>query len=82
MFKPKTSYDAETDTRRIEMADTPAVDNEEVAEDVIVGFDKDNKVVSIEILNGVWALLSPVIKNKKSNEPPSSRSSRKGSIDA
>ena len=70
MFKPKASYDPATDALMIELAQGPATENEEVAEDVIVGFDDQNNVVSVEILSGASELLAPLIKAAKAKKRP------------
>ena len=60
--KPTAHYYSETDTMMIRLADRPGVEAEEVAEDVILTYDADDKVVAIEILNGVAALFNELIQ--------------------
>ena len=45
----KVQYFPETDTLYIELADTPSVESEEVMEGVVLDYDKDGRVVGIEI---------------------------------
>lgn len=61
MGKAKVFYDPSTDSMSINLVDRPAADNEEIAENVIVGYDKDNNVVLIEFMGGVRDLFAPLI---------------------
>jgi uncharacterized protein YuzE len=44
------------------LADHPGVEAEEVAENVILSFDKENNVVAIEILNGTRELFGELVE--------------------
>ncbi len=46
MRKPKVRYYADTDSLIIDLADRPGVEAEEVAEDVVLSFDENDKVVA------------------------------------
>jgi uncharacterized protein YuzE len=45
----KVQYFPDTDTLYIELLDTPGVESEEVMEGVVIDYDKEGKVVGIEI---------------------------------
>ncbi len=47
----KVIYDPETDTLSLILKDSEIAESDEVREGVIVDYDKDGKVVSIEILD-------------------------------
>lgn len=47
----KVMYDPETDTLNLILRDAKIEESDEVREGVIVDYDKQGKVVSIEILN-------------------------------
>jgi len=46
----KTSYDPEADAAYISFSDRPVIEAEEVAPNVILHYDGDNRVTGIEIL--------------------------------
>ena len=62
MRKPEAHYSPDTDSMMIFLADHPGVEAEEVAEDVVLSFDKDNNVVAIEILNGTRELFGELVE--------------------
>ena len=62
MKKPVAHYLPDTDSMVILLADHPGVEAEEVAEDVILAFDKDNNVVAVEILNGARELFGELLE--------------------
>ena len=45
----KVQYFPDTDTLYIELADVPSVESEEVTEGIVLDYDKEGKVVGIEI---------------------------------
>jgi uncharacterized protein YuzE len=45
----KIQYFKETDTLSIRLNDTPSIESEEIAPDVVIDFDKSGGVVGIEI---------------------------------
>ncbi len=45
----KVQYFPDTDTLYIELIDTPSVESEEIMEGVVFDYDKEGKVVGIEI---------------------------------
>ncbi|HHJ64984.1 MAG TPA: DUF2283 domain-containing protein [Aquifex aeolicus] len=45
----KVQYFPDTDTLYIELIDVPSVESEEVMEGVVLDYDKEGKVVGIEI---------------------------------
>ena len=45
----KFHYHPETDSLYIHLSDNPSVESEEVATDVVLDFDKDGKIVGIDI---------------------------------
>ncbi len=45
----KVQYFPDTDTLYIELADVPSVESEEIMEGVVLDYDKEGKVVGIEI---------------------------------
>ena len=45
----KVQYFPETDTLYIELTDVPSVESEEIMEGVVLDYDKERKVVGIEI---------------------------------
>ena len=45
----KVQYFPETDTLYIELTDVPSVESEEIMEGVVLDYDKEGKVVGIEI---------------------------------
>jgi uncharacterized protein YuzE len=47
----KIRYDAQVDALYIDLSERHAVDSTEVAPDVILDFDADNRLVGIELLN-------------------------------
>ncbi len=61
-MKPYAHYHPDTDSMMIHLSDTPSVEAAEVAEDVILAFDKENNVVAIEILNGSRELFGELVE--------------------
>jgi uncharacterized protein YuzE len=47
----KVIYDTETDTLDLTFRDESVAESDEVREDIIVDYDRDGKLVSIEVLN-------------------------------
>lgn len=47
----KLHYDPATDALRLRLADAPVVESEEVRPGVVLDFDAQNRVVSIEVLH-------------------------------
>jgi len=45
----KLSYDSKTDSLYIHLSDTPSIDSDEVAEGVILDFDKNGTLVGIDV---------------------------------
>ena len=48
-MKPVVTYFDETDTLSVDLASRPAVEAEEIAEDVIIDYDSDGNVVGFTI---------------------------------
>lgn len=65
MRKPKVRYYADTDSLIIDLADRPGVEAEEVAEDVVLSFDENDKVVAVEILSGAKGLFSDLLRHSQ-----------------
>ena len=65
MGKASVYYDPATDSLSINLAGKPAAESEEVADDVIVGYDDQNRVVLIEFMGGVRQMFAPLIKGQK-----------------
>ena len=57
----KVKYDKEVDVLYIKLNDTPIVESDEERKGVIVDYDADGSVVSIEILNPSKNLSHPSI---------------------
>jgi uncharacterized protein YuzE len=47
----KARYDPKVDALYVDLSDRPAVDSQEIAPDIILDFDADNRIVGIEVLN-------------------------------
>jgi uncharacterized protein YuzE len=45
----KVQYFPDTDTLYIELIDAPSVESEEIMEDIVFDYDKEGKVIGIEI---------------------------------
>lgn len=56
----KTIYDAEADALYVRFTDTPICESEEVAEGVVLDFDRQGKIVAIEVLDASKNLSSGV----------------------
>ncbi len=80
MFKPRVSYDPSTDAMMIDVSPKAAADAEEVAENVIIGYDEDNNVVSVEILNGVRKLFAPLIEAATPRQNKTPATAKKASL--
>lgn len=63
-MKPVAKYFDETDTLSVDLASRPAAEAEEIAEDVIVDFDTDGKVVGFTIEHASQ-LLGPALAGKR-----------------
>ncbi len=46
----KISYDKEADAFYIKLTDKKIVENKEIADNIVIDFDKDNNVVGIEVI--------------------------------
>ena len=46
----KITYDKEADALYIKLTDKKIVESEEIAENTVIDFDKDNNVVGIEVI--------------------------------
>jgi len=47
----KTTYDPQIDALYVRMADVPVEGSEEVAPGIVLDFDKEHRLVGIEVLN-------------------------------
>jgi uncharacterized protein YuzE len=52
----KTIYDAEADALYIRFSETPVVESEEILNGVVLDFDADGRIVSIELLDSTRRL--------------------------
>lgn len=68
MGKVNVYYDPATDSLSINFTGKPAAESEEVADNVIVGYDDQNRVVLIEFMGGVRKMFAPLIKGQKIQE--------------
>jgi uncharacterized protein YuzE len=68
MDKVNVYYDPATDSLSINLTGKPAAESEEVADNVIVGYDDQNRVVLIEFMGGVRKIFAPLIKGQKTQE--------------
>ena len=57
----KVKYDKEVDVLYIKLNDTPITESDEEKKGVIIDYDADGKIVSIEILNASKNLAHPSI---------------------
>ena len=57
----KVKYDKEVDVLYIKLNDTPVTESDEEKKGVIIDYDADGKIVSIEILNASKNLSHPSI---------------------
>ena len=53
----KMRYDSEVDALYIRILDEKAFESEEVSEDIVVDYTKDNKVIGVEVLNASKRLI-------------------------
>ena len=65
MGKASVYYDPATDSLSISLAGKPASESEEVADNVLVGYDDQNRVVLIEFMGGARELFAPLVKGQK-----------------
>lgn len=69
-MKPYAHYHPDTNSMMITLVDPHGpTESEEVAEDIIFVYDEDNRVVAIEILNGVASLFGELLEAVKRGEP-------------
>lgn len=54
----KYNFDTRADALYISFSDNPYLESKEVEEDVILDYDKDNRIIKIEILNASKRLAS------------------------
>ena len=47
----RSLYDSQADTFYLRFSDTPIIESEEVADDVVFDFDADGRIVAIEFLH-------------------------------
>jgi uncharacterized protein YuzE len=52
----KTVYDAEADALYVRFSETPVVESEEVSDGVVLDFDAQGRIVSIELLDSTKRL--------------------------
>ncbi len=64
MRKSYAHYHPDTDSMMIHLSDEPSVESEEIAEDVVLAYDKSNQVVAIEIVSGARELFAELIDKK------------------
>lgn len=57
----KVKYDKEVDVLYITLNDTPIIESDEEKKGVIIDYDADGKIVSIEILNASKNLTQPSV---------------------
>ncbi|WP_159948533.1 DUF2283 domain-containing protein [Rhizobium sp. 18065] len=50
-MKPKLEYDAAADAAYIRFSSEPVLETEEVSEGIILDYDRDGRIVGMEILN-------------------------------
>lgn len=55
----KVIYDPETDTLSIIFRDTPVVESDEVREGIIVDYDYNGKIASIEVIDASEQVVEP-----------------------
>ena len=67
----KVIYDPETDTLDLIFREEPVVESDEVREGIIIDYGKDNKILSIEVLDASEHILEPntIIYETKSLQP-------------
>jgi uncharacterized protein YuzE len=65
MGKVNVYYDPATDSLSINLTGKPTAESEEVADNVIVGYDDQNRVVLIEFMGGVRKMFAPLLKGQK-----------------
>ncbi|MEX2599686.1 MAG: DUF2283 domain-containing protein [Dehalococcoidia bacterium] len=63
-MKPWTRYYPETDSLVIQIADRPGVEVEEIAVNVLLSYDENNEVISIEIPGGATDLLKGFLEGR------------------
>ena len=68
-MKPDSKYFSETDTLAIEVANRPAAGAEEVADDILVEYDDQQKIVGI-VIEHASKLLKDLIVANASNPSP------------
>lgn len=72
-MKPYAHYHPETDSMMIALAEPPdGTESEEVAENIIAIFDKDNRLVALEIVGGAKQIFAEFLA-KVSQPPPRSK---------
>ena len=55
----KVIYDTETDTMTLIMREEPIAESDEVSEGIIIDYNKEGKIVSIEILDASEQVVEP-----------------------
>ena len=63
-MKPVVKYFGDTDTLSVDLANRPAAEAEEIAEDVIIDFDSDGNVVGFTIEHAS-RVLGPALTAKR-----------------
>ena len=61
-MKPWAHYYPDTDSLVIQLADHPAVEAEEIADNMLLSYDEDNCVIAIEIPGGAKDLFKDLIE--------------------
>ncbi len=62
---PHVYYDPRTDALAIIVADGKAVESEEIAENILLGYDEHDKVVLIEVMNHAKELFADFIQKAR-----------------
>jgi hypothetical protein len=67
MKYPSINYFEDTDTLSVSLAPGPGVESEEIAPGVIATFDKDSRVIALEMLNHAAATYPELVKAARSS---------------
>ena len=62
-MKPSVSYYPETNSMWLVFSETPSVESEEIAEDIVVAFGPAGEVVAIEFIGGVRELFAELLSS-------------------
>ena len=64
-MKPSASYYPETNSMWLVFSETPSVESQEIADDIVVAYGPADEIVAIEFVGGVRELFAELLRSPR-----------------